>query len=147
MQNREHSIFVNASLTHVFRTAERYPLFVSHFRERKILNQDKRCTTVRVGYFLYGIPIRWVGYGEKDPYKAITWEQTQGLLKGMRAYWKFDDLGGRTHVSIQTQFTIALPVFGKFVEWVIGRIVSKNVRGILEGLKQAAEGRVNLAAP
>lgn len=145
MQNPECSICINAPVKYVFHTAARYPLFVSHFKERKILAQDQDDITIQAGYSLCGIlPVRWVGHGKKDPYKAITWEQTQGLLKGMRAYWRFDDLGNQTQVSIKTQVTIPLPIVGKLMEWAVGGIVSKNVRGILKSLKQAAEQRTVL---
>ncbi|GEM_PF-6647680 len=132
-------ILIEAPISVVYQTAEQYPLFVSFFKEREILSQNENEMTIRVGYSILGIPVRWTGHGIKDPLRSIRFRQTEGPLKGLTANWLFEPLGenNTTRVIIQSQFQFKMSICGFWVKMV----VEKNIKRILKELKRTVESK------
>ena len=134
------SITIQRPRPEVYRTAERYPLFATFFRSREILAQSEDELVVRVGSTLWGYPTTWVGRGQKTRNESIEFVQTDGLLKGLVALWRFEDSGSSTKVTIAFHFSLAIPGISYGLEWLIGSYkVKHTVRMILLALKEASE--------
>jgi len=138
----EGSVLIDAPHEVVYRMAEQYPTFVSRFREKRIVSQDEKQLIVQVSSSLLGIPIHWRGVGVKEPMRSITFTQTQGLLKGLLASWSFTPAHQGTEVKIRVQFAFPVPIFQVILEKVVGKVVKRNLRIILESLKVAAENSI-----
>ena len=132
-------ILIKAPISVVYQTAEQYPLFVSFFKERRILSQNENEMTVKVGYFVLGIPIRCTGHGVKERPKAIRFRQTEGPLKGLTANWLFESLGegNATRVIIQSRLPFKIPV----LDWWVKMIVRRNIKRILADLRETVESK------
>lgn len=134
------SIIVNATRAHVYRVAEEYPLFATFYKAGTILENTERTMVVRITSTLCGIPVSWDGRGKKVPYESIEFLQTQGLLKGLTALWRFRDHNQACCVTIDSRFSLRLPIAGTLVEQLLGRYkVRKTIKLILEALKHRAE--------
>ena len=134
------SVLVNKDRKHVYGVAETYPQFAKFFRLGETLKQNDKEMVVRIGSTICGFPTTWIGHGRKTKFETIEFVQTEGLLKGLVAVWKFEDKGGSTGVTISSRFALNVPVAGGLLEWLIGTFkVKKTVRMILEALKEEAE--------
>lgn len=142
MYKGEQSIIIDSSIQTAYEVAETYPYFVSFFKKTsKALFQNEKQLKVEVHSNLFKIfPISWQGEGIKERYKAIHFRQTKGLFKGLIADWIFEEINGKTKVTIATDFT--KPEIGKFGEKIAGHfIVEKTTRKILNELKDKSEKR------
>lgn len=141
MFESESHILINDHLESVFQIAERYPEFVNFYEKKSILYQDDNKLLIEIKCYLFGIPFRWKGEGIKNRYKEIKFEQTDGLLKGLKAHWLFDKKNGWTKVSIKTKFSINNPAF-KILEKSIGNFIVKKITDkILIALRTESEMR------
>ena len=134
------SMIIRRVRPEVYRTAQGYPLFATFFRSREIISQNENELVVRVGSTLWGYPTTWIGKGKKVKNESIEFVQTDGLLKGLVALWKFEDSGSSTKVTIAFHFDLAIPGVGSGLEWLIGNYkVKRTARMILLALKEASE--------
>lgn len=134
------TLIVNAKLEDVFCVAERYPTFVRSFRKSTVLSRDAKSMTFEIGSSLFGIPITWLGRGHKRPYSHIKFVQLQGILKGLRATWYFEESSpGVTKITIMTNFKVRVPIVGKLLQWILANKVARTTRAILSDLKLVAE--------
>lgn len=140
MFKSSESLLVHRDRKRVYGVAETYPNFAEFFRERVTLKNNDQEMIVKIGSTLFGIPTSWVGYGKKKQFESIEFIQTEGLLKGLIAVWRFRDHHAGTEVTINSSFSLNIPVLGKPLEWFIGTLkVKKTVRMILKALKKEAE--------
>jgi ribosome-associated toxin RatA of RatAB toxin-antitoxin module len=124
----------------VYRLAETYPLFATGFRAGEILAQSPDEIVVKVGSSIWGYPTTWIGRGTKTKDESIAFVQTDGLLKGLQALWKFEDVESFTKVTITFHFTLRIPGIGPLLELLIGELkVKPTVKMILRSLKKASE--------
>ena len=124
----------------VYQVAETYPLFATGFRAGEILSQSPDELVVKVGSSIWGYPTTWIGRGTKMKDQSIAFIQTDGLLKGLQALWKFEDVESFTKVTITFRFTLDIPGIGPLVESLIGKLkVKPTVKMILRSLKKASE--------
>jgi ribosome-associated toxin RatA of RatAB toxin-antitoxin module len=134
------SILINETREQVYRVAEEYPRFATFYKAGEILENTDRTTVVRITSTLCGIPISWRGHGKKVPQESIEFVQTEGLLKGLSALWTFRDHNQICRVTIESHFSLEIPVVGRLVEQLLGRYkVRKTIRLILTALKHRAE--------
>ena len=134
------SILVDRELPQVYRIAETYPHFATFYHTRETLFSNEREVTVRVGSSLLGIPIQWIGHGQKVPLRSIEYQQTEGLMKGLVVLWEFDAVGSATRVTLtwNLKSTSFSPL--RLVQWLIGKAkVKATVQRILRALKSQAE--------
>jgi ribosome-associated toxin RatA of RatAB toxin-antitoxin module len=123
----------------VYQVAETYPLFATGFRAREILVQSQDELVVKVGSSICGYPTTWIGRGTKLKDHSIAFIQTDGLLKGLQAFWKFEDVETSTRVTISFCFTLQIPGIGSTLELLIGEFkVKPTVKMILRSLKKAS---------
>ncbi len=126
----------------VYQVAETYPLFATCFRAREILAQSHDELVVRVGSSIWGYPTTWIGRGTKTKNQSIAFVQTDGLLKGLSALWKFEDVESFTKVTITFRFALQIRGIGPILEMLIGEFkVKPTVKMILRLLKKASEER------
>jgi ribosome-associated toxin RatA of RatAB toxin-antitoxin module len=134
------SIVIRRPRAEVYRIAERYPLFATFYRSREILAQSETEQVVKVGSTLWGYPTTWTGRGHKVKNESIEFVQTDGLLKGLVALWKFEEMESSTKVTIAIHFHLAISGIGYGLEWLIGNYkVKPTVRMILLALKEVSE--------
>lgn len=134
------TIIVNEKREQVYRAAEEYPRFATFYTAGEILENTERAMVVRITSTLCGIPISWNGHGKKVPYDSIEFVQTEGLLKGLTARWTFRDHNHSCRVTIDSRFSLNIPIIGKLVEQLIGTYkVRKTITMILEALKHRVE--------
>ena len=141
MIKRTCSIDIHKDAQGVFKVAETYPLFVTFFNKKIILQSSSAELNVRVGMNRYGINFVWEGIGRKEFPRRISFVQTKGLLKGLKAIWEFQQTGpGTCHASIHSEFTKKFPIIGSLVEGPLSKyLVEKTTVKILQELKKACE--------
>ena len=132
------SIWLPFEPKQTYLVAETYPTFVRFFlKGSKIIEQNDLYMVVEVhARLLNFLPSRWKGEGEKVPFQRINFTQTEGLFKGLKAEWLFEEAGNGTQVSIKTRFE--KPNIGSFGEWLLGKfVVERTTRKILQELSWA----------
>ena len=143
MFSSSESVLVNRDRKHVYSVAETYPQFARFFRFGEILKQNDHEMIVKIGSTICGLHTSWVGHGKKIKFESIEFVQTEGLLKGLVAVWKFQDHDKSTEVTISSSFNLKVPLAGEPLEWLLGTFkVRKTVRMILEALKKEAESPI-----
>ena len=134
------TILINEAREHVYHAAEEYPRFATFYTAGEILENTQHAMVVRITSTLCGIPISWRGHGKKTPYDSIEFVQTEGLLKGLTALWTFEDHNRSCRVTIDSRFSLNVPIIGKLAEHLIGKYkVHATIKMILEALKRRAE--------
>lgn len=135
----EHKISINVPLEKVYQTAETYPLFVESFQDKRILSSNEEALRVRITNIFFNVPLTWEGEGKKKKNESISWIQTNGLLKGLRADWIFAPIeDSKTEVTIKGEFS-AEGVTGIFLNFIAPALIAKATNRILKSLKLAAE--------
>jgi ribosome-associated toxin RatA of RatAB toxin-antitoxin module len=134
-------ITINRGVRRVYDVAQTYPTFVTFFSKKQVVSADETQLSVRAGMKRYGINFEWAGIGKKIPYESINFVQTEGLIKGLRARWKFQNITPEsTLVEIRTSFQLNLLLFNSSIEKGLSSILVENTtRRILNDLKLACE--------
>ena len=136
------SIIVKVDRQHVFHIARTYPKFVRAFRKTKVLLDADKTNVFEIYSSLLGMPVSWIGKGRRKAYSEIRFLQLKGLLRGLRAAWRFEVIPEGTRVTIRTEFKIRTPIVGKILRRVFVNKVQTTTRAILNDLKVAAESEI-----
>jgi ribosome-associated toxin RatA of RatAB toxin-antitoxin module len=101
------SRIINAPVENVYKSAEKYPEFVSFYDKKVTELNTSTYIKIHLGMkFLGIIPIRWTGEGTKERNKFICYVQTKGLLKGLQSKWIFTIIDeNKTKVTISIIFS------------------------------------------
>lgn len=130
------SILVSKELKRVYEIAERYPNFVDYYERKEIIFSDEKCSEVRITASFFGFPVTWEGKGVKERNKSISWMQSKGLLKGMRADWVFSEIDQGIRVSLTATYESRIPLWGPIAEFLF---IRKTVPKVLECFKTACD--------
>lgn len=131
----EH-ITISKDLKKTYEVAERYPEFIDFYKKKEIIHMDETHSEVKIESLFCGLKFSWEGNGIKDKYHKITWVQSKGLLKGMKAEWFFCDLPGKTQVTLNVTFCSVLPLWEHIAAFLF---IRKTLPRILSCLKVACE--------
>ncbi len=147
MVSSKSSISIKNRLKDVYDIATTYPRFVRFFNKKVVLISTESFLSVKVGMKRFGINFEWSGEGLKIPNQTISFVQTQGLLKGLKAVWEFKSVDEyTTSVNIKTDFQVKIPLIGNPVERILSYyLVENTTRNILAELKIASEENMVLA--
>ena len=138
MKEIKDTILVQASIDRAYRVAEDYPLFVDAFEKREILHRTDKRSHVKITNRFFSIPLTWEGKGFKRRNERIAWLQTRGLLRGLKAEWRFIPHGENTEIVIRGSYK-GSGLLGKMIEAIAPLLVTKGTQKILQFLKLAAE--------
>jgi len=138
MKEIKDSILVQAQVDRAYQVAEEYPLFVDAFEKKEILRRTDKRSHVRITNRFFNLPLTWEGKGFKRRNEKIAWLQTEGLLKGFKAEWRFIPQGEATEIVIRGLYKGAGP-WGKLVEAIAPLLVTQGTKKILHFLKLRAE--------
>lgn len=140
MTETTESVIIDSKLENVYAIAETYPVFVSFYKVKEIIAENQERMAVRISSSFYGKILSWEGEGTKDKNKSIDFVQTKGLLKGLRAYWIFEDLKNKkVKVTISAKldsYSLWGRIFAKIIAVIL---IKKTTYRILQSLKKAAE--------
>jgi uncharacterized membrane protein len=150
MPNVRKEITVNAPAAKVFAVArdiERFPEAMQDLKSVEVLKREGDRTVSR-----------WVSVAEVGPLKReVSWEEEErwdeealacefSLLKGdMKSYcgsWSFapvGDAGEATHVVLDFDYEIELPMLGALVKKIIHAKMEDNCESLLRALKELSE--------
>ena len=121
---------------------EKWPAILPHYRYVRVLSGDGRKRVVEMGASRDGIPISWTAEQINDPHEPrITFRHLRGWTKGMDVAWRFAELDGITHVTIEHHLQFAFPVASDWLgRNVVGGFFVDNVAGkTLARMKMLAE--------
>ncbi len=127
------SILIDSPVEEVYRVAELYPSFVKFYVRKFVIENSVDEIRVAVGYKLFGFPVYWNGTGKKNKNHSISYIQTDGFLKGMKADWEFIPERGKTQVSININSNKSIPLFN----WFIRKTLKDVSNRILLDLEEA----------
>ena len=134
-------VIINKNLDYVYKKSESYPLFVSKYNVKKIINVSESNVSVEVGMKIFGLQLLWSGVGCKTRNQSIEYIQTLGLLSGMHAYWSFSEIADEvTKVVIKTRFK---KIF--LLGFILNILLKKTTDSILFDLRKSSEGGISNA--
>lgn len=136
MATYERSIWISKNLNETYKIAERYPEFIDFYRKKEIVYEDETHSGVKIESIFWGLKFTWEGRGVKEKNKKITWTQSKGLLRGMKAEWIFSNSGGPTRVTLIISYQSHIPIWEHIAVLVF---IRKTVPRILNCLQTACE--------
>ena len=74
---------------------------------------------------------------EFEPYKHVVIENKEGIPS--RFVWDYRAENGGTHLDLEVEYTIPMPVLGKLAEKVVLKINENEIDALLSNLKAAVE--------
>ena|SRR5438132_3651289 len=147
MEQLQHTVQINRPLQYVYdlaRRVESYPDFLPGYIESQILERQNGRWLLARAAIVQGKIIRWKSWVEFIENKALTFEQVEGPLQGMRVQWDFDERGpGCTQVTITHRYHLSHPLFlGRILEkYIYKPKLDQMASQIVAALKRVCEDR------
>jgi len=141
----ELRIRVHAPADRIFALAtdvERWPERLPHYRYVRRLPDPNGERRFAMGARRGPIPVRWEAVQRPRPSeRAIDFEHTGGVTRGMRVAWRFRETEDSVEVSIEHELRLGWPLVGELVaSWIIGpQFVEAIARRTLRRVRQLAE--------
>jgi ribosome-associated toxin RatA of RatAB toxin-antitoxin module len=89
----------------------------------------------------FKITIKWTEEDEWDEKaKTCRFNQVKGDFKSYSGLWTFEPLDGGTKYTSVIDFEYDIPLIGPMIKTLIARLMKANVDGMLNALKEKAEG-------
>jgi len=141
----EKEIEISAPREEVFEVAqnvEEYPNFMSSIKTVRILESEgnRRITEWTARVEELGRTISWK---EEDIWDKERGECRFRCLEGdfnkYEGIWLFQEIAGRTLVSLRIEYEMHIPLIGALLQGLIKRKVEENAGDMLEGLKERCE--------
>jgi ribosome-associated toxin RatA of RatAB toxin-antitoxin module len=84
-----------------------------------------------------GLRVRWEGKGIKEPNDAIRYEQTKGLLKGLKVIWSLSgEHEKETTLIIDAEYVVRVFFMKGLIEWFVSQLVGRVIDKILVSTKK-----------
>jgi ribosome-associated toxin RatA of RatAB toxin-antitoxin module len=147
MTRLEHSILINRPLTDVFalaRQVETYPDFLPGYIESRIVERRGETLLLQRAAIVRGKHYRWQSFVQFEENRAITFEQAEGPLRGMKVVWAFEaEDAEKTRVTITHEFQLTQPLgLGRLLErFYFAPRISEIASQVVKALKRTCEVR------
>ena len=138
-------MLMHAPVDRIFALAaevERWPERLPHYRYVRRLPDPAGERRFAMGARRGPIPVRWEAIQRPSPeQRAIEFEHTGGLTRGMQVAWHLDETDDGVLVSIEHDLHLAWPLVGELAaRAVIGpQFIEAIARRTLSRVKQLAE--------
>lgn len=141
------SVEINGPLEQVYALAkdiEAFPEFMPDVKSVKIVESSdggNRTISEWVGIVKeFKLTVKW---SEEDVWDPVARTCTFKLIKGdyskYSGFWKFTDLGGKTRFDSEIEVDYDVPMIGRLIKGLIGKLMKQNVDSMLTAVKKKVE--------
>lgn len=142
-------ILIAATSEDVFAIAqdvERFPEVMHDLKKVEVLERDGGRTVTRwTSVAEVGPLTKEIAWEEEDVWDAqaltCTFKMTKGDMKSYEGAWTFTREGDATHVVLDIDYEIEIPLLGALVHKIIRQKMDENCDSLLAALKRLSEGK------
>ena len=146
MPSIDTSVWINAPVDKVFTVAKdnlSFPLFMEDVKSVELVSSEgSTVVSDWVGIVsAFALKVRWRQEDVWDDVsKRCDFKQLKGDYDEMSGFWQFKSENGGTRFDSHVDYIYNVPGLGSVVGKIIHSLVAKNLEGVLQAIRQRAEG-------